>query len=70
MGETAYNKSLSIDATFKTVNTKLTPIIDLARTDIVLISNVVNNPSVNYAEDASVASITDDPHLFICDKTN
>ena len=64
LGETAYNKSLSIDATFKTVNTKLTPIIDLARTDIVLISNVVNNPSVNYAEDASVASITDDPHLF------
>ena len=29
LGETAYNKSLSIDATFKTVNTKLTPIIDL-----------------------------------------
>ena len=64
LGESVYNKSLSIDATFKTVNTKLSPIIDLARTDIVLISNIINSPSMNYAEDASVASITGDPHLF------
>ena len=64
LGDYAFNKSLSINATFKTLNTKLTPIIDLARTDLVLISNVVNDPGVNYAEDASVASITEDPHLF------
>ena len=46
------------------MNTKLTPIIDLARTDIVLTSNVVNDPNINYAEDPSVASIINDPHLF------
>ena len=64
LGDYAYNKSLSFTATFKTLNTKLTPIIDLSRTDVALISNVVNDPNVNYADDASVASIKDDPHLF------
>ena len=64
LGDFAYNKSIVFNATFSTLNSKLTPIIDLARTDIVLISNIVNNPNVNYAEDASVASITEDPHLF------
>ena len=64
LGDYAYNKSLSFTSTFKTSNTKLTPIIDLARTDIALISNVVNDPNVNYADDSSVTSIKDDPHLF------
>jgi len=64
LNESAFNKSLAIDAVFTTLNSKLTPIMDLSRTDIVLTSNVVNNPTVNYAEDSSIASIEDDPHLF------
>lgn len=64
LDELSFNKSLSIDVTLSTLDTRLTPVIDLSRTDIVFISNLINDLDINYAEDSDVASITNDPHLF------
>jgi hypothetical protein len=58
------NKSLNVNAFFTSSDSRTSPSIDLSNNSLVLISNRVNDPVTNYANDSRVNSITEDPNLF------
>ena len=58
------NKSLNVNLFFTSSDSRISPSIDLSNNSLVLISNRVNNPISNYANDPRVNSISDDPTLF------
>jgi hypothetical protein len=58
------NKSLNMRLTMSTVDSKLTPVIDTQRINLITTSNRVNSVITNYATDNRVNSISDDPTAF------
>lgn len=58
------NKSLNVNAFMATSDARISPSIDLSNNSLVLISNRVNSPITDYANDPRVNSISDDPNLF------
>jgi hypothetical protein len=58
------NKSLNMRLLLNTTNSKLTPVIDTQRINVITTSNRVNNVITNYATDSRVNSISDDPTAF------
>ena len=58
------NKSLNVNAFFTSSDSRISPSIDLSNNSLVLISNRVNNPITDYANDPRVNTISDDPNLF------
>jgi hypothetical protein len=59
------NKSMTINLNLSTVEPSLSPVIDLDRTGLVLVSNRVNKIVTDYASDGRVATIVKDPTAFI-----
>ena len=59
------DKSMELTFTLSTANNNISPVIDLDRVGMVLISNRVNSPITNYATDRRTANIDDDPTAFI-----
>jgi hypothetical protein len=59
------NKSMELTFSLSTNDPKLSPVIDMDRVGMILISNRINNPSVDYVNDSSVATIDNDPVEFI-----
>jgi hypothetical protein len=59
------NKSMTINLNLSTVEPSLSPVIDLDRTGLVLVSNRVNKIITDYASDGRVATIVKDPTAFI-----
>ena len=55
------NKSLTMELTLSTNDSKVSPVIDLDRVNLVTISNRINDKISNYATDSRVNSLTDDP---------
>jgi hypothetical protein len=58
------NKSMNIRLTLETTNSKVTPVIDTQRISAIFTSNRVNDEIENYATDARVNSIFEDPSAF------
>ena len=58
------NKSLEVKFDLRTTNAYLSPVIDLDRVGLILISNRVNAPITNYIEDPRVSTVTEDPLAF------
>jgi hypothetical protein len=59
------NKSMELTFTLSTSNTKISPVIDLDRVGMVLVSNRIDNPISNYIDDPRVSTINQDPSAFI-----
>ena len=59
------NKSMELTFTLSSSNRKLSPIIDLDRVGMILISNRVDSPIQDYSNDPRTASIIEDPSAFI-----
>ena len=58
------NKSLNLRLFLDTSDTRLSPVIDTQRVNLILTSNRVNSVISNYAEDSRANSIFDDPTAF------
>jgi hypothetical protein len=58
------NKSLNMRLSLNTTNTKLSPVIDTQRVNVITTSNRVNSVISNYSTDNRVNSISDDPTSF------
>ncbi len=59
------NKSMELTFTLSTANSNVSPVIDLDRVGMVLISNRVNAPITDYKNDSRTASLNEDPTAFI-----
>lgn len=59
------NKSMEVRFNLATTDYRLSPVIDLDRVGMILVSNRVNNVITNYATDSRVSTIKDDPSAFI-----
>jgi len=59
------NKSFTLDMKMSSANENLSPVIDLDRVNVILVSNRVNSPIQNYATDFRVSSLIDDPSAFV-----
>jgi len=55
------NKSFTIELELTSEDTKVSPMIDLDRTNVITIANRINSKVKNYATDGRVNSLTDDP---------
>ena len=59
------NKSMELTFKLSSANANVSPVIDLDRVGMVLISNRVNSPITDYANDPRTASLNEDPTAFI-----
>jgi hypothetical protein len=59
------NKSMELRFNLATTDYRLSPIIDLERVGMILVSNRVNNVITDYATDSRVSTLKDDPSSFI-----
>ena len=58
------NKSMNMRLTFGTTDTRVSPVLDTQRISTILTSNRVNSVIENYATDARVDTIDEDPSAF------
>tara|TARA_B100000003_G_scaffold91492_1_gene82045 strand:- start:3864 stop:6329 length:2466 start_codon:yes stop_codon:yes gene_type:complete len=58
-------KSMELTLTLSTANANVSPVIDLDRVGMTLISNRINAPISDYANDPRTASLEDDPTAFV-----
>jgi hypothetical protein len=72
LGNIPDNKSFNIRLTMSTLNPRVSPVVDLERTNIILTSNRIDRPITNYAADRRVNSIDLDPTScqFVSKETN
>jgi len=59
------NKSMEMIFTLSSSDSNISPVIDLDRMAMILISNRVNSPIADYVNDSRTASLSDDPTAFI-----
>ena len=59
------NKSFEMQFNLKTFDSRISPVIDLDRVGMILVSNRVNNPITNFIEDNRIATLNDDPSAFV-----
>jgi hypothetical protein len=59
------NKSFTLSLNLQTSNSNVSPVIDLDRVGAIFVTNRINSPITNYAEDSRVNSISKDPNSFI-----
>ena len=59
------NKSMEVRFNLNTSDNRLTPVIDLDRVGMILVSNRVNNVITNFATDSRVSTLRDDPSAFV-----
>jgi hypothetical protein len=58
------NKSVSMNIYMSTIDSRISPTLDLSDINLVLISNRVNSPISDYANDFRVNTLKEDPNLF------
>ena len=58
-------KSFTLEMVLSTGDPKVSPMIDLDRTNIITVMARLNRPVIDYANDSRVNSLTDDPHSSI-----
>jgi len=65
LGNLSANKSLELNISMSTTNSFISPIVDLDRVSLILISNRINSPIKNYIEDGRVSTLREDPSAFV-----
>ena len=55
-------KSMNLKLILNSGDSRITPVIDTNRVNVILTSNNINNPITDYANDSRVNSLTDDPN--------
>jgi hypothetical protein len=65
LNDSLANKSMEVRFNLSTSDSRLTPVIDLDRMGMILVSNRVNNVIENYADDIRVSTLRDDPSAFV-----
>jgi hypothetical protein len=65
LGNLSANKSLELNISMSTTNSFISPIVDLDRVSLILISNRINSPIKNYIEDSRVSTLREDPSAFV-----
>ena len=58
------SKSFTMNINLTSEDFRLTPVLDLERSNVIFTSNRVNNPIENFATDPRVNSMTEDPNAF------
>ncbi len=58
------NKSMELRFNLRTSDSRLSPVIDLDRVGMILVSNRVNNVIDDYATDSRISTLSDDPSAF------
>ena len=58
------NKSFTMNINLVSEDFRLSPVIDLQRSNVIFTSNRINNPIENFATDPRVNSMTEDPNAF------
>jgi hypothetical protein len=58
------NKSFNMRVLLESSDSRISPVIDAQRANIILTSNRINSPIENYITDNRVNSISNDPHAF------
>ena len=58
-------KSFTMNINMTSDDFRLTPVIDLQRSNVIFTSNRINNPVENFATDPRVNSMTEDPNAFV-----
>ena len=61
----AGNKSLQMTLNLSTINQYLSPVVDLDRVGMILVSNRVNEPVIDYVGDERVSLLETDPNAFV-----
>ena len=61
----AGNKSLQMTLNLSTINQYLSPVVDLDRVGMILVSNRVNEPVTDYVGDERVSLLETDPNAFV-----
>ena len=56
------NKSLTLRLDMSSEDENLSPVVDLERSNVILVNNSINNPITNYTTDSRVNSLDEDPH--------
>jgi hypothetical protein len=59
------NKSFELTANLYSLDSRLSPAIDLDNSSVVTITNRVNNPVSDYSTDFRVNTVSDDPNRFV-----
>ena len=59
------NKSFTLNLSFESNTGLLSPIVDLDRVAMILTSNRLNNPVIDYTTDNRVKTLKDDPNAFV-----
>lgn len=59
------NKSMEVRFNLETTDNRVSPVIDLDRVGMILVSNRVNNVITNFATDSRVSTLRDDPSAFV-----
>jgi hypothetical protein len=68
--ESPGNRSFTMEFLMNTIDSRVSPVIDLIKVNTVLTSNLINSPNgvndnANYADDDSVRSLFDDKHEMV-----
>lgn len=66
------NKSLTLRFNLSTLNSKVSPIIDLDRVGVIPIMNRINKPIIDYIDDSRINKLSDDPNsaIYLSKKIN
>ena len=58
------NKSFNMRVLMSTSDSRISPVVDLQRSNIILTSNRINNPITDYITDSRANTLSDDPNSF------
>ena len=58
------NKSINMNIYMSTIDTRISPTLDLSDINLVLTSNRINSPIIDYTSDPRVNTLKEDPNLF------
>ena len=58
------NKSLSVSISLNSGDSRISPAIDISNSSVILISNRINRPVTDYANNLTVKKVTEDPNNF------
>lgn len=63
--ESPGNKSFTMEFLMNTSDARVSPVIDIIRSSVILTSNLLNNPVDDYANDDRVRALIGDPHSVV-----
>ena len=65
LGDMPGNKSFTFEMTLNSSDENISPVVDLDRVGMIFVSNRINDPIENYAQDSRISTLADDPSAFV-----